>query len=114
MSRGFNLIGNNQGTLCSGFGADDQVGTPAQPINPGLGPLFRNIGPDGLPGVTETHLLFVGSSPAVDAGNPATPGSVANACERTDQRGFNRPQDGDQDGMSICDIGAVEIRPGGG
>ena len=35
-----------------------------------------------------------------------------NAYEAMDQRGVNR-RNGDEVGMAICDIGAVEIRPGG-
>jgi len=41
-------------------------------------------------------------SPAIDAGNPATPGSGGNACQATDQRGVSRPV-----GMR-CDMGAYE------
>ena len=43
------------------------------------------------------------TSPAVDAGNPATPGSNSTACLATDQNGLARPQ------SKQCDIGAVEI-----
>jgi hypothetical protein len=38
-------------------------------------------------------------SPAIDAGQQ---------CEATDQRGVTRPVDGNQDGKTICDIGAIE------
>ena len=69
--------------------------------DPKLGPLTNNGGP------TETRALLHGS-PAIDAGNPATPGSGGNACEATDQRGVARPQDGDADGVATCDIGAFE------
>jgi len=48
------------------------------------------------------------ASPAIDAGNPATPGSGGGACQATDQRGTSRPRDGDGNGSSICDIGAYE------
>ena len=41
-------------------------------------------------------------SPAIDAGNPAAPGSGNGACEATDQRGVRRP------GGAACDIGAFE------
>src|SRR5439155_11194254 len=41
-------------------------------------------------------------SPAVDAGNPASPGSGGTACAALDQRGFPRPLG------AACDIGAVE------
>ena len=48
-----------------------------------------------------THALLPGS-PAIDAANPAVPGSSSNACEATDQRGVARPQG------TRCDIGAFE------
>ena len=47
----------------------------------------------------------------IDAGNPATGGMGSPACESVDQRGFNRPIDGDGDGIPICDIGAFEFGP---
>ncbi len=49
-------------------------------------------------------------SPAIDAGNPATPGS-AGACEAKDERNVTRPQDGNGDGTARCDKGAYERRP---
>jgi YD repeat-containing protein len=52
-------------------------------------------------------LLF--GSPAIDAGNPATPGSGGNACDASDQRNFARPADGNGDGSARCDIGAYEV-----
>ena len=61
-----------------------------------LGPLQDNGGP------TFTHALLAGS-PAIDARNPAAPGSGGNACEATDQRGVARPQG------AACDIGAFEL-----
>ena len=67
--------------------------------NANLGPLTLNA-----PGTTETHALLAGSD-AIDAGNPATPGSGGTACEDTDQRGVNRPQG------AACDIGAYEFEP---
>ncbi len=57
---------------------------------------------------TTTHALVEGS-PAIDAGNPASPGSGGVACEATDQRDFNRPADGDGDDTADCDIGAFEL-----
>jgi hypothetical protein len=59
-----------------------------------LGPLHDNGGP------TFTHALLFGS-PAIDAGDNS-------ACPATDQRGFVRPMDGDDDGTATCDIGAFE------
>ncbi len=43
------------------------------------------------------------TSPVINAGNPATPGSGGSACRASDQRGLARPQN------MRCDIGAVEI-----
>lgn len=42
------------------------------------------------------------------ATSPAIDGGTNSACPSTDQRGQSRPRDGDGDGRSICDIGAVE------
>ena len=94
-SQGYNLIGDD--TDCS-FTPDtgDLVGTGASPIDPLLDALADNGGP------TQTHALDP-NSPAIDAGNPATPGSGGNACEATDQRGVARPVG------PRCDIGAFEF-----
>ena len=52
-------------------------------------------------GVTETHAPMLGS-PLIDYVNATT-------CLSADQRGTARPQDGDSNGSSICDIGALEV-----
>jgi CSLREA domain-containing protein len=92
----YDLVGN--GADCTGPSAanHDKVGTAASPIDPRLGPLAGNGGP------TPTLALLAGS-PAIDAGNPLTPGSGGGACEATDQRGVRRP------GGAVCDIGAFEV-----
>jgi hypothetical protein len=102
VSQGHNLIGNNQS--CNGFthGANgDQVGGSVTPLDPRLAPLRLNGG------ATMTHALQP-DSPAIDAGNPAAPGSGGPACAAADQRGFIRPIDGNRDGVARCDIGAFE------
>jgi CSLREA domain-containing protein len=64
-------------------------------VDPRLGPLQNNGGP------TMTHALLAGS-PAIDAASLL-------GCEATDQRGVQRPQDGNGDGVAVCDIGAFEV-----
>lgn len=53
-------------------------------------------------GFTQTMALLK-ESPAVDAGNPDN-------CPTSDQRNGIRPVDGNEDGLSICDMGAYEIQ----
>lgn len=66
-----------------------------QRSDPQLGDLADNGGP------TLTHLPLAGS-PAIDSAVDAT-------CQTADQRGIVRTQDGDGDGTSTCDVGAVEV-----
>jgi CSLREA domain-containing protein len=91
-SASYNLIQNLAGCTVSG----DQTGNVTG-VDPLLGPLAQNGGP------TATHALH---GAAVNAGNPAAPGSGSPACEATDQRGVVRPFG------SACDIGAYESRCG--
>jgi len=72
----------------------DQIGISSDGL---LGPLAANGGP------TPTHALLPGS-PGID--------TSAEACTSTDQRGFERPIDGDSDGAAICDSGAFEYGAG--
>jgi len=89
-SLGGNAFG--QGNTCgSGRGTAD-----LQIDSAGLAPL--NAGPDGLP-----IRLPLPGSPLIDA-LPAV------GCPATDARGFVRPQDGNNDSIPACDIGAVERR----
>jgi CSLREA domain-containing protein len=89
-SSGYNLIENATGCTIAGTTPGNITGKSPQLIA-----LADNGGP------TPTHALRKGS-PAVDAGNPAAPGSSATACEATDQRGIARPQG------PRCDIGSFE------
>lgn len=47
-------------------------------------------------------------SPVVDSAHPSAPGSGL-GCEAEDQRNILRPQDGDHNGTSRCDRGAIEL-----
>jgi hypothetical protein len=60
----------------------------------GLAPLADNGGS------TYSHSLLP-NSPAIDSGDDSV-------CPDIDQRGANRPRDGDRDGSPACDIGAFE------
>lgn len=88
-SQGHNLIGKTVGCVLSAASGD------LKNKNPRLGPLRDNGG------ATLTHELLPGS-PALDAGDPAIPGSGGASCPTVDQRGIGRPQTG------RCDIGAFE------
>jgi YD repeat-containing protein len=99
-TNGYNLLGNNTGcTITATTG--DQVGTITNTIDAKLGLLANNGGP------SLTYALLAGSV-AIDAANPATPGSGGTACAATDQRWALRPADGDGNGTAVCDIGAYE------
>lgn len=84
-------LGHNleDGNSCTFDHAADLTGTDAQ-----LQPLANNGGN------TLTHALAAGS-PAIDAAD-------GTACPATDQRGVARPQDGNDDTVAHCDIGAFE------
>jgi len=95
-SSGFNLIGNNAN--CTVDATDNQIGTPAAPIDPVISALSDNGGP------TLTHRLLTGS-PAIDGGNPS--GCLDNNGMQltVDQRGEARGGAANP----TCDIGAVEM-----
>jgi CSLREA domain-containing protein len=94
LSAGYNLIQNTDG--CKVRGTQTGVITGKDPK---LGPLAKNGGP------TQTMALLSGS-PAIDAANPAKPGSGNGACEVTDQRG--QPRAVNRAGQTVCDLGAFE------
>ncbi len=93
---GGNVVGDSSGCAFTSL-PSDQIGTSASPIDPLLAALALNGGP------TPTHALLPGS-PAMDAN--------ADACALTDQRGFERPIDGDSNGDPLCDSGAFEYGAG--
>jgi hypothetical protein len=86
-----NLIGDGGGsTIVTNLGGNLIGGNGNPVIDPRLGPLQDNGGP------TQTLALYA-DSPAIDAGNNATPG-----LPDTDQRGFPRVV------HDVVDIGAYE------
>jgi Zn-dependent metalloprotease len=95
ITQGYNLIGSKSAECTFTPTTGDVVGTSAAPVNPHL-MLLQDNG-----GSTFTQALITGS-PAINAGNPAVPGSGGNACLATDQRGVTRP------GGIRCDIGSYE------
>jgi CSLREA domain-containing protein len=112
-SQGHNLIGkataggngdnNNQTGFTDGVNGD-QVGTPASPIDPVLGPLADNGGP------TQTHKLLAGS-PALDAGDNALAKDASNNTLTSDQRGVGRIVNSFSPNVTV-DIGAFELHTG--
>ena len=92
ISQGYNLIKDTTGATITG----DTTGN-IHFQDPVLGPLADNGGP------TQTHVLLSGS-PAIDAGDPSN-------FPATDQRGLDRPYDGNNDSSARADIGAFEAGP---
>jgi len=91
-STGYNLFGSDTDCTITGDVTRNLIGLdPMIPSSPTLDPA-DTWGYPPLPG-----------SPAIDAGNPAPPGSGGAACETIDQRGLSRPQG------AACDIGAYEF-----
>src|SRR5262245_18100184 len=97
----FNLFGVNGNAGVSGFTIGPTDIVPSVSLAQILGPLKNNGGP------TQTHALVAGS-PAIDAGDPGGCRDGSGALLQTDQRGFPRNVDGNNDGTARCDIGAVE------
>ena len=95
----YNLVGvDRQLGLMNGM-LGNRLGSIRHPLDPGLGPLADNGGP------TPTHELLLGS-PAIDFGRGA--GAGPRPWPATDQRGLPRVVDGNTDGRSVIDAGAVE------
>lgn len=96
-SNDYNLIENTAGCSISGAVAHNLYG-----VDPNLLALADNGG------ATETHALSF-LSPAIDAANPLGCAATGGGLLGDDQRGVMRPQDGNNDGVALCDIGAYEI-----
>ena len=78
---------------------------PGNIVNANL--LIGPLQPNG--GSTLTHALLE-DSPAIDAGNPNSCTDIDGVTVLpTDQRGFSRPVDGNNDGNVVCDMGAYEF-----
>ncbi len=90
VSNGYNLANDQSCTFLSDSSSD------IQGIDPDLAGI---IFPTGSAAYHTPKL----TSPVIDTGNPATPGSGGTACLASDLRGLSRPQ------SRQCDIGAVEI-----
>ncbi|MCL4830786.1 MAG: IPT/TIG domain-containing protein [Caldilineaceae bacterium] len=95
-SEGYNFIGTVSGAMILGATVGNQSGDAR------LAPLADNGGP------TLTHALL-SDSPAIDGGKPTGCRDGENVFLATDQRGAARTVDGNNDGSSICDIGAYEF-----
>ncbi len=90
-SQGFNLIQTANGCAIGGDATGNLIG-----LDPQVGPLADNGG------ATLTHALLA-NSPAIDRGNPLSPGSGEVACLAGDQRGQGRSD-------RRCDVGAFELK----
>jgi hypothetical protein len=90
---GYASGGHNLSTdaTCKLSATGDRPGVAVQ-----LGPLADNGG------LTQTRAL-PGGSAAIDACNPTE-------FEQADQRGEQRPKDGNGDGKAVCDVGAYEAQ----
>ena len=99
----FNLFGSNGNAGVTGFTPGPTDIVPSVSLAQILGPLQNNGGP------TQTHALVDGS-PALDAGDPGGCRDSQGALLSTDQRGFARHVDSNNDGAARCDIGAFEAK----
>ena len=98
---GYELIRDPTG--CNFGGTGDTTSGYLSGIDPLLGGLASNGGALANGPPLQTMALLVGS-PAVNAGNPATPTGSGGTCETIDQRSRSRS-------TSPCDLGAYEAQP---
>jgi predicted outer membrane repeat protein len=107
VSSGNNLVGASSGDSTDTGESITYQSTDIRDTSPLLGPLQNYGGP------TRSHTLLVGS-PAIDAGNNnnAVDPFGGYPTLLKDQRGdiFSRKADGNNDGISTVDIGAVEAQ----
>jgi predicted outer membrane repeat protein len=99
---GYELIRDPTGCTLAGAATGYLTG-----VDPMLGALDSNGGLLANDGPMQTMALLVGS-PAVNAGNPATPTGSSGTCETIDQR--SRPRT-TSSGALPCDLGAFEAQP---
>jgi hypothetical protein len=63
-----------------------------------------------LPGSEPAEVIaLAANSPAIDIASPGIPNIDIDACLPGDARGALRPEDGNDDGTPVCDVGAYEV-----
>ena len=97
-SSGYNLVESDHDCAILGDETGNVIGQ-----DPELGPLQNNGG------LTQTHAIPQ-TSKALDAANPNGCVDYQGSLLEKDQRGNQRPFDGDGNGTDVCDIGAFEYQ----
>jgi hypothetical protein len=103
------IIANHQSVYADCYNSGTLTPLTGNLIEDGSCPMVGSFAADPMlsaPTGRPQYFALAAGSPAIDAGqNPA--------CAGADQRGVRRPYDGNQDGYSICDLGAIERKPPG-